>query len=316
MVNNNAAAVLLALTTLAKGGEVVISRGELVEIGGGFRVPDVIRQSDARLVEVGTTNKTRLADYSAAITPETKVLLKVHPSNYKIVGFTSEATVAELSELARKRDLVVMNDLGSGALVDLTRYGLPHEPTVTETLACGADVVTVSGDKLLGGPQCGLILGKRVLVTQMASHPLFRALRADKMTLAALEATLRLYLDPETLAANLPVLQMLAPSPEQLTRKARRLSVGLKKLPGLSVKISEGISYAGGGSLPEAGLPTKLVQVRSASQSIDSLSDALRRNHPPIIGICANGSYIMDVRTVSDGEIREIITAFSDVLRL
>ncbi|MBV9850319.1 MAG: L-seryl-tRNA(Sec) selenium transferase, partial [Armatimonadetes bacterium] len=229
VVNNNAAAVLLALSALAAGGEVVISRGELVEIGGAFRVPDVIRQSGARLVEVGTTNKTRLSDYADVITPDTKVLLKVHASNYKIIGFTAEAALSDLARLGRERGLAVMQDLGSGALIDLTRYGLPHEPTAAEAIGSGADVVAFSGDKLLGGPQCGILAGRSDLIRRLAVHPLFRALRADKMTLAALEATLRLYEDPERLRDTLPVLHMLAQSPEELGRRARRLRGALAR---------------------------------------------------------------------------------------
>ena len=267
VVNNNAAAVLLALSALAAGGEVIISRGELVEIGGAFRVPDVIRQGGARLVEVGTTNKTHLADYAAAVTPETKILLKVHASNYRIIGFTSETSLAELATLARQKDLIVMEDLGSGALIDLTRYGLPPEPTVAGAIKKGADVVAFSGDKLLGGPQCGILVGRRDLVARMAAHPLFRALRADKMTLAALEATLLLYEDEDTLRETLPVLRMLAASPEELLKRARRLRSGLAKLPGLHVTVADGFGYSGGGTLPEERLPTKQVRVRPAGRN-------------------------------------------------
>ena len=311
MVNNNAAAVLLALSAVAAGGEVIISRGELVEIGGGFRVPDVIVQCGGRLVEVGTTNKTRLSDYADAVTDSTKVLLKVHPSNYKIVGFTEEASVAELAELGRERGLLVMSDLGSGALVDLTRYGLPPEPTVQETIKAGADVVMVSGDKLLGGPQCGIILGKSGPVGRMAASPLFRALRADKLTLAALEATLRLYLDPDRLTETIPVLGMLAATKETLTRRARRLRAALAKLPGLETRLTDGAGFTGGGALPAVPLASKLVQVRSERRSVEQLAERLRRADPPVMASLSGGWLNLDVRTVRDDEFALIVRAMT-----
>ena len=314
VVNNNAAAVLLALSTVAAGGEVLISRGELVEIGGGFRIPDVIAQSGGRLVEVGTTNKTRLSDYANAITADTKALLKVHASNYKIIGFTAEVSVSELAGLGRERGLPVMNDLGSGALVDVSRFGLPPEPTVQETLKAGADIVTVSGDKLLGGPQCGMILGKSDLIGRMAANPLFRALRADKMTLAALEATLRLYLDEDRLAEMVPVLSMLSQTKEELTRRARRLRNALAKLPGLDVTLADGVGYAGGGALPMVPLPTNLVQVKPHDLSVEQLAEALRRSHPPVMGMLADGCLALDVRTVRDDELALIVQAIKIAL--
>ncbi len=315
VVNNNAAAVLLALSTVAAGGEVVISRGELVEIGGGFRVPDVIVQCGGKLVEVGTTNKTRLSDYAQAITADTKVLLKVHASNYKIIGFTTETSVAELAELGRERGLLTLNDLGSGALVDVTRFGLPHEPTVQETLKAGADVAMVSGDKLLGGPQCGIILGKSEPVKRMAASPLFRALRADKMTLAALEATLRLYLDEERLTQSVPVLHMLSLSKAALTKRARRLRNALAKLPGLEVSLAEGAGYTGGGALPMVPLPTMLVQVKPHTESAEHLAEALRRGSPPVMGVLSDGVFALDVRTVRDAEFALIVQAIKAALR-
>ncbi len=314
VVNNNAAAVLLALSTVAAGGEVVISRGELVEIGGGFRVPDVIVQCGGRLVEVGTTNKTRLSDYANAVTADTKVLLKVHASNYKIIGFTSETSVAELSELGRERGLLTLNDLGSGALVDVTRFGLPSEPTVQETLKAGADVAMVSGDKLLGGPQCGIILGKAGPIGRMAASPLFRALRADKMTLAALEATLRLYLDEERLVQTVPVLHMLSQTKEDLTKRARRLRNALAKLPGLDAKLADGVGYTGSGALPTVPLPTTLVQIKPEHQSVEQLAEALRRGCPPVMGVLADGVLALDVRTVLDGEFPLIVQAMKNAL--
>lgn len=310
VVNNNAAAVLLALSTVAAGGEVIISRGEMVEIGGGFRVPDVIVQCGGRLVEVGTTNKTRLSDYANAITADTKVLLKVHASNYKIIGFTSETSVSELAGLGRERGLLVMNDLGSGALTDVTRFGLPQEPTVQETIKAGADVAMVSGDKLLGGPQCGILVGKAGPIAHMAANPLFRALRADKMTLAALEATLRLYLDEDKLVESVPVLAMLAASKDTLTKRARRLRNALAKLPGLEVRLADGNGYAGGGALPAVPLPSKLVQVRSAYTSVEQLAERLRRANPPVMGVLSDGWLALDVRTVRDDEFCLIVSAF------
>ncbi len=313
VVNNNAAAVLLALTAAASGGEVVISRGELVEIGGGFRVPDVIAQSGARLVEVGTTNKTRIGDYKQAITADTKVLLKVHASNYRIVGFTQEASLPELVALGREHGLLVMNDLGSGALIDVTRYGLPYEPTVAETIRAGVDMAMVSGDKLLGGPQCGILLGRAAPIARMASHPLFRALRADKLTLAALEATLRLYEDEERLTETVPVLHMLSRSKEELTRRARRLRNALAKMSGLETRLTDGVGYTGGGALPTVPLPTKLVQVRAEAMSVEELASALRRHDPPVMGMLADGWLALDVRTVREDEMRELIQAVRDV---
>lgn len=309
VVNNNAAAILLALSTVALGGEVVISRGELVEIGGGFRVPDVIVQCGGKLVEVGTTNKTRLSDYADAITADTKVLLKVHASNYKIVGFTAEVGVAELAELGQGRGLLTMNDLGSGALLDVSRFGLPHEPTVQETIRAGADIATVSGDKLLGGPQCGIIVGKLEPIGRMASNPLFRALRADKMTLAALEATFRLYLDEDRLTATVPVLHMLSRSKEELTKRARRLRNALARLPNLDVTLAEGVGHAGGGALPTVPLPTKIVQLRPRQISAEQLAEALRCFDPPIMGVLADGCLTLDVRTLRDDEFPLIVQA-------
>ncbi len=316
VVNNCAAAVLLALSALAGGGEVVISRGELVEIGGAFRIPDVIAQSGARLAEVGTTNKTRLSDYEQALTPETRALLKVHQSNYRIIGFHSEVGLPELVALARAHALPLLHDLGSGALVDLSRFGLPREPTVGDAVRAGIDVVACSGDKLLGGPQCGLLVGRAEAIARMARHPLFRALRADKMTLAALEATLRLYEDEAGLPESVPVLALLSQPPAALLRRARRLRAALSKLPGLGVAIKPGLSFSGGGTLPEVGLPSQHVHVRPAAVTAERLSELLRRHQPPVMGMIAEGAFVLDVRTLRDGEIAEVVQAFRDKLRL
>jgi L-seryl-tRNA(Ser) seleniumtransferase len=237
------------------------------------------------------------------------VLLKVHASNYKIVGFTSETSVSELAELGRERGLLTMNDLGSGALMDVSRFGLPPEPTVQETIRAGADVVMVSGDKLFGGPQCGMILGKAEPIGRMAANPLFRALRADKMTLAALEATLRLYLDEEHMAQTVPVLGMLAQTKDVLTRRARRLRNALAKIEGLETRLADGNGYAGGGALPAVPLASKIVQVRSAGKSVERMAESLRRADPPVMGVLSDGWLALDVRTVRDDEFALIVLA-------
>jgi len=309
VVNNNAAAVLLALSAFAQGGEVVLSRGEMVEIGGAFRVPDVITQNGARLVEVGTTNITRLSDYAQAITPQTKMLLKVHASNFQIAGFTQSVGLADLARLGRERGVLVMEDLGSGALIDLSAHGLPPEPTAAMSLKHGADIVACSGDKLLGGPQCGLLLGKKAEIAHMASHPLFRALRADKMTLAALEATLRLY-DSEEALRQIPVLRMLLQTERELTARARRLRRALAALPGVTAQVRDGVGYSGGGTLPEAKLPSKVVAVSRTGFTDERLAEKLRLGKPAIIGRRENGQFVMDVRTLRDDEIPIVAGAF------
>jgi L-seryl-tRNA(Ser) seleniumtransferase len=242
------------------------------------------------------------------------VLLKVHASNYKIIGFTAEASVAELVHLGKERGLLVMNDLGSGALVDMTRFGLPYEPTVQETIKAGADIATVSGDKLLGGPQCGIILGKAEPIGRMAASPLFRALRADKMTLAALEATLRLYLNEARLTDVVPVLGMLAQTKDTLTKRARRLRNALNKLPGLETKLADGVGYTGGGALPTVPLPTTLVQVHADGMTADALASALRRADPPVMGMVTDGVLALDVRTVRDNEFPLIVRAMKSLI--
>lgn len=261
----------------------------------------------------GRPNKTRIGDYAQAVTSETKVLLKVHASNYKIIGFTQEVPLVELVTLGQEQGLLVMNDLGSGALVDVTRFSLPYEPTVSETIRAGMDVATVSGDKLLGGPQCGILLGKTESISRMVANPLFRALRADKLTLAALEATLRLYEDEERLTETVPVLHMLSRSKEDLTRRARRLRNALAKVSGLETRLVDGVGYTGGGALPTVPLPTKLVQVRDEAMTVEELAAAFRRHDPPVIGMLADGWLALDVRTVRENEMREIVQAVRDV---
>ncbi|MFO7607040.1 MAG: L-seryl-tRNA(Sec) selenium transferase [Desulfurivibrionaceae bacterium] len=305
VVNNNAAAVLLCLDTLAKGREVVVSRGQLVEIGGSFRIPDVMARSGARLVEVGATNRTHLRDYEGAIGEETALLLKVHTSNYRMIGFTSEVPLAEMVELARRHGLPVMEDLGSGCLLDLSRFGLIKEPTVGEVIESGVDVVTFSGDKLLGGPQAGIILGRREIIDKIKANPMTRALRIDKFTLAGLEAVLRLYYDEETALARIPTLAMLSMSKDAIAGKARRLVRRLKKdLSGeCSVSIVDTGSRVGGGAMPEQDLPSKAVALRPGAISVNELEERLRASEVPVIGRIEHDLFLLDMRTVADKEI-------------
>ena len=290
VVNNNAAAVLLALETLARDRQVVVSRGQLVEIGGSFRIPDVMARSGAQLVEVGATNRTHLADYEAAIGPETAMLLKVHCSNYRIIGFTGEVPLQDLVELGRSHDLPVMEDLGSGCLIDLSRFGLMKEPTVQETIAAGADLVTFSGDKLLGGPQAGILTGRSDLIAKIKKHPLARAVRADKLCLAALSATLAHYLKDEA-EREIPIWRFLAQTPEQLERRASAWAAALGR-----GEVLEGKSTVGGGSLPEETLPTRLfaLNVRQPNAALARL----RQADPPVIAYIENDYVLLDPRTV------------------
>ncbi len=309
-VNNGAAAVLLSLAALAAGREVIVSRGELIEIGGAFRVPDVMRASGARLVEVGTTNKTRLADYEEAIGPETALLLKVHRSNFAIVGFTDEVSVAELATLGRARGLPVMLDLGSGTMLDpaeLPGAELPHEPTVVAQLAAGADVVTFSGDKLLGGPQAGVIVGAASVLERIRRHPLMRALRPDKLTLAALEATLELHRDGRA-AAEIPTLRMLALTAAELRARAEELRarVGSARV---SLELREVTSAAGGGSLPTAEPPSSARAVVDPERSPGAIDRALRAGDPPIVARIAEDRVLLDVRTIADDELDLVAAA-------
>jgi L-seryl-tRNA(Ser) seleniumtransferase len=313
VVNNNAAAVLLALESLARGREVVVSRGELIEIGGAFRIPDILARSGARLVEVGTTNRTRLEDYASAVTPETALLLKVHPSNYRVVGFTEGVATAELAELGREREIPVLEDLGSGCFVDLRAWGLPREPTVPETVAAGADVVTFSGDKLLGGPQAGIVVGRRTLVERLQKNPLNRALRIDKLTLAALEATLRAYEDPATAAREIPTLRMLGESASVIRRRAgrvlRRVPVATRTALGLAVVA--GRSEVGGGALPLAELPTAALAAGTLAHPAGALDARLRAGRPPVIGRIAADRLLLDCRTVMDDEVSLLAAALT-----
>ena len=309
VVNNNAGAVLLAVTVLAQGREVIISRGQLVEIGGAFRMPDIIAQSGARLVEVGTTNRTRLSDYERAITPDTALLLRCHPSNFRIVGFSEEVPAADLASLAHRHNLPVLDDVGSGCLVDTERFGLEHEPTLQESVQAGCDVVTCSGDKLLGGPQAGIILGRKEIVQRIRRHPLHRALRVDKLTLAALEATLRLYLNPERVVQDVPVLRTLATPADDIKRRARRLKQRLQAIEGITVHLREGESAVGGGSLPGQQLPTTLVCLRPSDGNAHQLARALRWQEPAVFTRIEQEEVVIDPRTLLEGEMETLVQA-------
>lgn len=295
VVNNNAAAVLLALNTLAEGGEVIVSRGELVEIGGSFRIPDVMRKSGAILREVGTTNRTRIADYESAICEKTRLLLRVHRSNFEITGFTEEASTAELAVLARKRGLPLMEDLGSGALVDLHAFGINGESSVLDSLRAGVEVVTYSGDKLLGGPQAGLISGRAELVARMRSNSLFRALRVDKLTYAALEATLLAYVKRDH--DVIPTLRMMRLTKEEIGKRAEALAASIH-LTKLTIDLMDGESVIGGGAAPSSVLPTRLLAVTCEGLGADELAARLRASDPPIIARVEEGRVILDLRTV------------------
>jgi len=298
VVNNNAAAVLLTLNSLAEGGEVIVSRGELVEIGGSFRIPDVMSKSNATLREVGTTNRTRIADYENAINDRTRLLLRVHRSNFEITGFTEQPEIDELVALARRRKLPLVEDLGSGALFDLRSVGIVGEPGLLDSLRAGVDVVTYSGDKLLGGPQSGLISGRTDLIKRMRSNPLFRALRVDKLTYAALESTLLAYVKRDHDAV--PVLRMMRLSKEEITRRAEKIvaTVESAQLKHLKLELFDGESVIGGGAAPSAILPTRLVALTHADLSADELSARLRSNTPPIIARVEEGRVLFDLRTV------------------
>ena len=315
VVNNNAAAVMLLLTATTQGQEVLISRGELVEIGGSFRVPDVIESVGARLKEVGATNKTHLRDYERAITEETGALLRVHTSNYRVVGFSQVPNDNDLVALAHQHDLPAFNDLGSGLLIDLQPLGLPREPLVSEVVAAGYDVVSFSGDKLLGGPQAGILVGTKQYIDQLKRHPLLRALRVDKMTLAGLEATLQAYLKPEQAMKDIPLLQMLGQSEEKLARKAQMLADDIRALDrGYQVNIIEGQSQVGGGAFPEARLATHLVEISHPDYSESTLEQKLRQAEFPIIARTSDGKVQFDVRTLLEADSGKICQALVEMI--
>ena len=312
VVNNNAAAVLLALNTLAEGGEVIVSRGELVEIGGSFRIPDVMMKSGATLREVGTTNRTRIADYEKAITERTRLLLRVHRSNFEITGFTEQPSVKELVNLARQRRLPVMEDLGSGALVDLQNFGLREESSVLDSLRAGVDVVTYSGDKLLGGPQAGLLSGRADLIARMRANSLFRALRVDKLTYAALEATLLAYVKRDY--DEIPALKMMSLTKVEIGARAEALARSLTLSDRLKVDIVDGESVVGGGAAPSSVLPTTLLALTCADLRADELAARLRASNPPIIGRVEEGRVLLDLRTVfpeQDALVRDALASIA-----
>lgn len=316
-VNNNAGAVLLCLDTLAHGREVIVSRGELIEIGGSFRIPDVMAKSGGLLKEVGTTNRTHLKDYEGAISDKTGLLLKVHTSNYAIVGFTTGLTLPELVDLGRRCNLPVMEDLGSGTLIDFSRYGLEAEPTVQDSVKAGVDLISFSGDKLLGGPQAGLIVGRREFIEKIKVNPITRALRIDKLTLAALESTLRLYRDEKVAVAAIPTLRLLTTPLTVIERRADRLSTRLAAgaPPDIEIKTLHRSSKAGGGSLPLLELPSLCIGIRIPVLSANTIEKQMRASSPPVIGRIEDDTFIMDLRTIQDDEIESIGTAFDNLLK-
>lgn len=335
VVNNNAAAVFLCLAALARDREVIVSRGELVEIGGSFRIPEIMAASGAKLVEVGTTNRTRLADYERAAGPATALLLKVHRSNFRITGFTEEVAAADLAVLGGKRGIPVMEDLGSGAVFDFGEAGIPGTPTVLQALSEGPGVVTVSGDKLLGGPQAGIIVGRKELVEPLKRHPLSRALRIDKLCLAALAATLGLYADERRAAARIPVLKMILQAEGTVRARARKLIARVRReelrvlrpedVPtapgpsspgegpaeggGLDLHVEPSFSSPGGGAMPEVGIPTSCVAVSHARLRVEELEARLRKGDPPVVGRISRGRLLLDMRTVRDGELAGLAAA-------
>ncbi|HEX7118960.1 MAG TPA: L-seryl-tRNA(Sec) selenium transferase [Longimicrobiales bacterium] len=313
VVNNNAAALVLALNTLAEGRDAVVSRGELVEIGGSFRVPEIMAKSGARMREVGATNKTHLADYEAAVTTETGAILKVHRSNFRIVGFAAEVPLAELAGLGRARGVAVINDLGSGLLLDLRPLGLPYEPTAADALGAGADIVTMSGDKLLGGPQAGILLGRAEWIGRMRRNPLCRAFRVDKFTLAALEATLALYRDPDVAMREVPVLRMLSLGAAELERRAASWIERLGAA-GVAADAVPGGSAVGGGAYPGVELPTTLVAVTAAARSATELEAALRSGEPAVVARIVDGRVVLDPRTVAEAEEDALLERVRDAV--
>ena len=312
VVNNNAAAVLLALNSLAEGGEVLVSRGELVEIGGSFRIPDVMAKSGAVLREVGTTNRTRIADYEGAISDRTKLLLRVHRSNFQIVGFTEQPSLEELVALGRKHNIPVMEDLGSGEIFDLRNVGVRGEPMIADSLRAGVDVVTYSGDKLLGGPQAGMISGDPALVAKLRANPLFRALRVDKMFYAALEATLLAYLREDY--DSIPALRMMRISEDELERRAKQIADRLRaSCPSLQIEVIESRSVLGGGAAPGSTLPTRVLAVKSGSHNADELCARLRQWETPIIARVEEGRVLLDLRTVEPAQEETIVAALESM---
>jgi L-seryl-tRNA(Ser) seleniumtransferase len=308
IVNNNAAAVLLCLNTLSKGKEVIVSRGELVEIGGSFRMPEIMAASGAILREVGTTNKTHLYDYEEAINENTSLILKVHKSNFRVIGFSEEVFIEDLVSLGKKHQIPTMFDLGSGCLMDLRTFGIQDEPVVKDIVKSGIDITTFSGDKLLGGPQCGVIVGKREYIEKIQKNHLTRAMRIDKLTLAGIEATLMEYIDEEKAIRNVPTLKMLLQKPEELRGRANKIAKRLKReIQNAYIRVMSDSSRAGGGALPEVALPTYAVSIKSDEISVNELEERLRKSNPPIIARIKEDSLIIDARTIRDEDLESLV---------
>jgi len=318
VVNNNAAAVLLCLDTFARNREVIVSRGELVEIGGSFRIPEVMKASGAILREVGTTNKTHPSDYEQALCGDTSLLLKVHQSNYRVIGFTEEVPIEKLVKLGKEYKIPVVTDLGSGCMIDLTKYGVPGEPTVQEVVRTGADIVTFSGDKLLGGPQAGIIIGREKLMRKIQKNPMLRAMRIDKMTLASLEATFMQYLDEEKARKEIPTLRMLTQPVDDIKRRAKKIFASLRKdVPDhVTLEVVADESQAGGGSLPEISFPTFAVSLRPTGISVNELEKRLRTGDPPVIARIKDNALLFDARTVQDREVKGLAGCVRSALSL
>jgi L-seryl-tRNA(Ser) seleniumtransferase len=315
IVNNNAAAVMLCLSTLAKDREVIVSRGELVEIGGSFRMPQVMEASGAVLCEVGTTNKTHLYDYENAINEDTSLILKVHRSNYKITGFAEEVPMEDLVSLGIRHQIPVMFDLGSGCLIDLKPFGIYTEPVVKDIVKTGVDITTFSGDKLLGGPQGGVIVGKREYIEKIQKNPITRAMRIDKLTLSGFEATLMEYIDEEKAIENIPTLRMLLQKPEEISNRANKIAKRLtKEIKNVHINVMADSSRTGGGSLPEVDLPTYVVSIKSDKVSVNEFEERLRKGNPPIIARIKEDSLIIDARTVRDGDLKGIMEGIRSAL--
>lgn len=315
-VNNNAAAVLLCLNTLARDKEVIVSRSELVEIGGSFRLPDVMISGKSILKEVGTTNKTHLYDYKNAINENTALMLKVHQSNFRITGFTEEVSISDLKKLSDTSHIPIMYDLGSGCMVDLKPYGIHTEPSVQEIVKSGVDVITFSGDKLLGGPQAGIIIGKKKYIEMIQRNPLTRAVRIDKLTLAAIEATLMEYADEENAVRNIPTLNMLLQKPEAIKDRAKSIAAQLQRqIKDAAINVIEDTSMAGGGSLPEMEFPTYAVSIVPEEISVNELETRLRKGNPPIIARIRDNALLIDARTINNSEIDELVKGICSALQ-
>jgi L-seryl-tRNA(Ser) seleniumtransferase len=313
VVNNNAGATLLTLAAIAGGKEVIVSRGELIEIGGSYRLPDVMSAGGTTLCEVGTTNKTRIGDYENAINEQTAAMMKVHTSNYRIVGFTEAPSLDEMVKLGRAQDCLVIDDIGSGALIDFAQFGLTDEPIAAESIKAGADLVLFSGDKLLGGPQCGIVVGKREAIAQLMAHPLMRALRVGKSTLAALEATLKLYRDPEQAKLQIPLLTLLSASPDNLRLRAERLAAQLLDCDRVAqTEVIESTAQLGGGTVPAQSIPTWCVAIEPHELSVDALATELRLGQPSVFGRIQSGRLLLDLRSVMAHQDVQILAALTN----